>query len=444
MWNRKIIRFTNLLQFKNSGEKNSKQLIALLATSFIFKLIVFATTGLNSKSYLSPDSYEYLKLGKNFFKSYIHTNDDFLALSMLRTPGYPLLISIIGSNKIWMVIIFQILMSLLISIVIYFIANYLFGKKIAILALLFSLIDTSLFTETYALLTEVLFTLIITLGIYFLKLHLVKESKWFYLVCGSFLISISILVRPIGILILAALAISTFFARGKFLRSLIVVFISTLLVLLTWSMRNYNEGQLFKLSTIESNNLLYYEASGALAISKNISLDQAQKSESDLLISTLGASPTIAEISKYQEKRAIEIILSNKISITKLHLIGIGKLMLGPGQGEFIKAISKGERSSAKNFLENSLIYIMAVVTFISFIFFAIGLVRFFNLKIKNEFLWFLVIVFFIFLLGSSGAQAYARFRVPLNPIISIFAALGLNFTFEKFRLYSKLSDRKH
>ena len=112
--------------------------------------------------------------------------------------------------------------------------------------------------------------------------------------------------------------------------------------------------------------------------------------------------------------------------------------MLGPGQGEFIKAISKGERTSAKNFLEISLICFMALVTFISFVFFVIGLARFFNLKTKNDFLWFLVIVFFIFLLGSSGAQAYARFRVPLNPMISMFAALGLNFTFEKCKLFSK------
>ena len=442
MWDRKIIKFTSMLQFKNSGGKNRKQLIALLATSFIFKLIVFATTGLNSKSYLSPDSYEYLKLGKNFFKSYIHTNDNFLALSMLRTPGYPLLISIIGHNRIWMVIIFQILISLVISLVVYFMAKNLFGKKIAILALIFSLVDTSLFTETFALLTEVLFTLMITLGVFYLNKYLTRNASIANLAISSILISFSILVRPIGILILAALAISTIFARGKLLKSLAVIFISTLLVFLGWSMRNYSEGQLFKLSTIESNNLLNYEASGALAISKNISLDQAQKIESDLLISSLGASPTIAEISKYQERRAIEIILNNKISIIKLHLIGVAKLMLGPGQGEFIKAISKGERTSAKNFLEISLIYFMALITFISFVFFVIGLARFFNLKTKNDFLWFLVIVFFIFLLGSSGAQAYARFRVPLNPMISMFAALGLNFTFEKCKLFSKSLGR--
>ena len=180
-----------MLQFKNSGGKNRKQLIALLATSFIFKLIVFATTGLNSKSYLSPDSYEYLKLGKNFFKSYIHTNDNFLALSMLRTPGYPLLISIIGHNRIWMVIIFQILISLVISLVVYFMAKNLFGKKIAILALIFSLVDTSLFTETFALLTEVLFTLMITLGVFYLNKYLTRNASIANLAISSILISFS-------------------------------------------------------------------------------------------------------------------------------------------------------------------------------------------------------------------------------------------------------------
>jgi hypothetical protein len=398
---------------------------AILIALFIKIFVLFEIT--TKYNFRSPDSESYLLLSKNLAGSYFNEENKFYGLSLIRTPGYPFLLNIFSSS-IFKIVLVQIFLSIAISVVLVLIVNMLLGtnsKKISLFVFFISQIETSLFVYSYKILTELLFAFLFTLFIYLLLLlKNAKNLSIFFVI--TFILVFLILVRPIGIVFVITFMILIFIGINRRLYALL--FVISLLVLGTYSFHNFSRSGIFTMSTIQNHNLLMYEAAGARSITTGISISVIQNDEYELQKSVLGETPTAFAIDRYNFNRGIELILDNKISLIRLHLVGVPKILFGPNKFELnqlFSAISPTFESGLLNYLVE---ISSLLITFFISLFGFVGAC----FLIKHKETRFLSMFLFVYLLFTSGANAYGRFRAPIAPILIIFTTLFIYEVYKK------------
>jgi hypothetical protein len=396
-------------------------LIALLLKLFILIQIS------GKYDFRSPDSQDYLLLSKNLTESYLDGKNLYLDPSLFRTPGYPFFLNIF-STSILAVVLAQILLSIAISVVLVLIVKKLsesHSKKISFVVFIISQIETSLFVYSFKILAEMLFAFLITLFIYLILL--LKNFRNIFYAPSIFVIMVFLmLVRPIGIVFAIVFAVLVFITPN---RSFYLVLLSiSLLIIGTYSFHNYSRSGIFTMSTVQNHNLLMYEGVGAKAISMRSALSAIQSDESNLRNYKLGENPTVYAIDDYNFNRGLELILENKISFIRLHLVGVAKILFGPNKFELNELFSAISSTFESGFLKYLIVFFSLTTTlFISFLGF-ISAVYFLKYKETR----FLSVFLFAYLIFTSGANAYGRFRVPIAPILIIFTSLFINEIYKK------------
>jgi hypothetical protein len=396
-------------------------LLALLLKLFILIQIS------GKYDFKSPDSQGYLLLSKNLTGSYLDGKNLYSNLSLFRTPGYPFFLNIFSAS-LFKVILAQILLSIATSVILVLIVKKLSGsnsKKISFFVFIISQLETSLFVYSYKVLTEMLFAFLITLFIYLLLL--LKNVKNMLYVPSIFVILVFlILVRPIGIVFVIVFAILIFVTPNRSVY--IVLFFISLLIIGTYSFHNFSRSGIFTMSTVQNHNLLMYEGVGAKSISLRSALSVTQSNESNLRSYKLGENPTVYAIDKYNFNRGLELILENKSSFIKLHLVGVAKILFGPNKFELNELFGAISPNFESGFLKY-LVFIFSLLTtlFISFLGFASA-----GFFIRCKETRFLSVFLFVYLIVTSGANAYGRFRAPIAPILIIFTSLFINEIYKK------------
>jgi len=111
-----------------------REISLILIFALLIRLVLFLflepwnSYVINSSFFLVPDTKEYQNLALGLLN-----NHNFNDYNYFRTPGYPLLIAFFYSIfgiKPWIIILFQILISLISIFVTYLLANEMFNKKI--------------------------------------------------------------------------------------------------------------------------------------------------------------------------------------------------------------------------------------------------------------------------------------------------------------------------
>jgi len=401
--------------------------LAILIAVFIKLFILIQILG--KYDFRSPDSPAYLLLSKNLAESYLGGKNSYSDLSLLRTPGYPFFLNIF-STSVSKVILAQIFISIAISIVLVLVVRKLSqsdSKIFSFAVFIISQIETSLFVYSYKILTEMLFAFLITLFIYLLLL--IKNIKNVLYAPLLFVILIfAMLVRPIGIVFVIVFAVLIFITPSRSLY--VVLFLISLLIIGTYSFHNYSKSGIFVMSTVQNVNLLMYEGAGAKAISVRSTLGITQSNENSLRNYKLGDNPTVYEIDNYNFNRGLELILENKISFIRLHIVGVAKILFGPNKFELNELFSAISPIFESRFLEYLVVIFSLLTTlFISFFGF-VGAGYFFKYKETQ----FLSVFLFVYLIFTSGANAYGRFRAPIAPILIIFASLFVNHIYRTWK----------
>jgi hypothetical protein len=408
--------------------------LAILIAVLIKFIILIQISG--KYDFKSPDSQDYLLLSKNLTESYLGGKNSYSDISLLRTPGYPFFINIF-STSVFKVILAQIFISIAISIVLVLIVKKLSGsnsKKISFVVFIISQLETSLFVYSYKVLTEMLFAFLITLFIYLILL--LKNIRNIFYAPSIFVILVFLmLVRPIGIIFVIVFAVLIIITSNRSFYTML--FLISLLIIGTYSFHNYSRSGIFAMSTVQNENLLMYEGVGAKSISERSTLSITQSEESILRNYKLGENPTVYAIDKYNFNRGLELILENKISFIKLHLVGVAKILFGPNKFELNELFSALSPTFESRFLKYLVVVFSLLTTFfISFLGFVSA-----GYFLKNKETRFLSVFLFIYLIFTSGANAYGRFRVPIAPILIIFTFLFINEIYKK-RSAMKLNHR--
>ena len=442
-----------------------------LSLLLAFGLALFIWIGCVNREYLkdyklapNPDAITYLDLGQNVWLhgAYSRRPAPPYTPDFKWTPVFPVLAG--GANCLLGaagVFVLNILLSALSCLVIYRIVEYYVNAKAGAVASCLFALDTLVWSLNFQAMSDIAFVTFVLAGLYFtLPTLFPKEENdapavW-RLIPGGLGLSVAILARPTGlylpIVILLCYAIKILFSRTLLIRSAayaLTFFVFSYSLAGLWMFRNYQTFGIFTLSGNENIVMVYYTGGGAWQTEFNCTLSEAQERiqkefnlPSDEVChnaDAFGKDP--AEIDRQLKACKRDVLLKYPISLIKSAMIGIPKSLIAHETGIFA-TLSKQDWQGTSKLLSNSPILILIFVWSVLFQVIVIcgGVIGIIGSWFKNrDMRWAIfcsagIAAYFVLTMGLSGADCCARYRLPLMPIIIVFAAIALTTLWEKCR----------
>ena len=236
--------------------------------------------------------------------------------------------------------------------------------------------------------------------------------------------------------------------------------------LLLWQLRNYAITGYSGFSAISEVNLYFYNAAAVTAIKEGRPyIDQQIKLGIWDMGQYVANHPEQQEWSDaqrfdYMKNSAVKIIKNDPLLYFNIHIKGILRVLFDPGMIKYFKMFQY--QSDKIQFLGDfvdyglirNIIYFFKVkpLIFYTYLFFGVILflciyfsaVAIFLGKIKYSYhhiVLFIIIIYFLILSGGPGDSP--RFRLPIMPLISIFAGYGMIISLEGCRYCRGLSRKK-
>lgn len=361
--------------------------------------------------YFYPDSFTYLAPAKMLLQGFGFAAKPGVP-EVLRTPVYPLLLAAFGT-RVTPVIVLQHAINIALGVGIYCFARRQ-GRFVALAAALLFAIDPPTLHYANKVLTETLFTALL-----FVSFAIAGRAPvWHGLLAG-----ILVITRPVAI---AYFVVAAFFYGRR--RAAAIFVAAALVVPLAWATRNKVVAGNFTVSVIGANNLLLHRAAGAMAIADEGDFDKdlvteqrdLQQEADDVIERTLHVADA-EELPEgvrapYYSALARRVILQHPIAFGLLTLRGI-LVNVFDSDWDSMWIVSRLDGRT----IELALDALAAVV-------FALAVAGIVVLWRRERRLALLLAgTACYFLLISAGAEAEARFRVPVVPQIVIAAAVGFD-----------------
>jgi 4-amino-4-deoxy-L-arabinose transferase-like glycosyltransferase len=382
-----------------------------------------------------PDSALYIKLAESLLGSYTFP-------SLFRTPVYPSLIALVYSvfgHLPQAVVAAQIFLDSLTAVFVVLIFLEISRQKsYAYMAGFFYAVSPFSVFYSHMILSETLFAFILIVSIYCFILFL-NNKKRGYLIVSSVFLGAGVLCRPIALYLPFLLAAFVFMSgsrlRERLINCLIFLF-SFYIVLIPWYIRNYQQYEYLGIATVKDINISCIEAPTVMMMKDNPLLTIQPSINESFYKYQMYFRERIKKqygweigypcgVGENTEKLAIlrkkgELIIKENLPIVLLsHTAGIGRTLC-PYPPHFEK-LTGYPVSIVKLLAFLTDAFIMGLSLF--GIVFAlrgslnIGTGRFITVAM------FFLILYLAFIPGIIG---YPRFKIPVMPYISIFAALGM------------------
>jgi len=428
---------------------NSLVLIILLAIivnfSFFVSLQPWKDEVVKNTVMSGDDAPGYRNLAHTLF-----AEKSFKNFGTLRTPGYPLFIAVIFGiigERVWVILLLQILLNILSVVLIYKIALIFFTRNVALLSAFLFVADIHQALYAVSFLTESLFDILFFTSIYLLCKGL-KTINPIPLFVSAIILGITTLVRPITIFFPFVAIILIFFYFNKSLKMKLMLSLLFGLIFMVgiapWLLYNYSMYGEAKLSSISSYNLLFCNVALTEANKTGKTFKEVQ-TEFQVLADQQAANQQTnkpVEKDKIYFNIAKDYIKDNLILYCKINLMGVINLYSSlatkqiaenfhlkakplPSNGyEVISIFSK-----ISNFIkykpigELIIAFTVAIYLILNYVLAFYGTFRFCKNKEYFIFLFILIILYFTAITGAVGE---ARYRVPFMPFINILCALGI------------------
>ncbi|NOX98091.1 MAG: phospholipid carrier-dependent glycosyltransferase [Nitrospirae bacterium] len=324
-------------------------------------------------------------------------------------PIYPLFLAAIFSifgHSLTAVRLIQAIIDSFTCLIIYLIALQMNQRKsIAILASAMAAIYPELIASSAFVLTETLFTFLLSVSTLLLLRAKFKESKVLAVISGIFF-GITILCRAVALLIPPFLFLSfLFFSNRK--RNLSLITILTIAMLLTiapWTIRNFLVFDRFLPVSIGLGGNLWIGSYQPWQGDYNYK-DLSDKKEIEAGLSPIEADQRLKE-------EALKNIKENPLGYLRLFPRKFARFWFKiPGGKEVLKG-----KTLSKDFLYT--------IHFLLLFFFALGL--WFSLRKRTFAILTPLLIILYFTLIHVILFAIPRYRIPITPFILIFSAMGL------------------
>lgn len=408
----------------------------IFLSSLMLRTVFFLFVYNHPERLFEPDSALYMKLAESLLGSYTFP-------SVFRTPGYPSFIALVYSifgHFPQAVVGAQILLDSLTAVFVFLIFLEIYRQKpYAYIAGFFYAGSPFSVFYSHMILSETLFTFILIVSIYCFILFVNLKNRR-YLVLSSVFLGVGVLCRPIALFLPLLLAVFVFMSRARlkdgFINCLIFLF-SFYIVLFPWYIRNYQQYEYLGIATVKDVNMSCYEAPTVLMMKDNPTSiiqpginetffkyqgyfwDKIKKQYGWEMGGICGEGENIEKLEIL--KKEGKLIVQENIPLLLLsHAAGAGRTLC-PYPPHFEKLT--GYPVSILKLLAFLIDAVIMALSLFGMVFalrrpLKIGKARFTALAI------FFLILYFSFIPGIIG---YPRFKIPVMPYISIFAALGIS-----------------
>jgi len=432
---------------------------AIVLISIAIKLTLFAMFYHGDIHQITqPDSHSYFYPAKTLLAFGHYFSAPHVPM-FIRTPGYPTFIAALFGlfgQQVSVVIIAQILLSGLLVCEAFFIARRLFSLNAAYISAVIVACDVMIFVFNLMVLSETLFVVLIgavfLIGTYLFTSY--PKTLLLTLLLGFFL-ALATLTRPISYYLIIPIMVGTLWhylrrrmAWKKIVVGLLLLMLPMLLLVGGWQVRNKLVIGSYAFSAIAAHVLFRHYASVVVQQQQHVSFDQGlsmlqARRDKD------GALPQ-AKKNHLNAKMALSILLSHPKDLFAQMLYGFPRLMLGVGTPwmQFFDPrfnLNKLMRQKSQFFhlhinklvSENNvgslgLLFLSVVVfayTILMYVFMLMGFLMRTNMKWSRNAVAhiFLLGCLLYFILVSSNMMSYARYRMPMQMLLEVYASYGLS-----------------
>lgn len=372
---------------------------------------------------------------------------------LVRTPGYPLLIAAVryvcGPSLLALVVV-QVFLSLITLAAAFSLARRLWGPAAAAVGVVLLALDLSGFLFSQRILSECLFTLLLTLAtLCGVRLLLGEGGAGRAFGLGLFL-ALATLTRPVSYYLIPLLALLVLAALWRQRRSFLPALALVLVMLLPlaalvggWQYRNYQVAGVSGLSNIVGENLLKYWAAEVVAMKEGISRQAAE----DKLLDELGRPQERglppAEVMRLYREKSFAVLRANPELVVKGMLRGALTMLVvplvpdtmrylgrepGPGPlGDLMRLplrqwASKWVGGRPWELLAHAAALLYLLVVYAGALV-SLGLLFRGGKAAWAQALVWLVILYIIAI--ALGPSAYGRLRAPVMPLLCMAAGAG-------------------
>jgi hypothetical protein len=371
-----------------------------------------------------------------------------------RTPGYPTFAMLTGMvfGNVLLTVTAQILISLITMLVLRKIADRLNpNRNIGICAAWLYAVEPLSILYTVRIMPETLFVMLLLLAIERL-LAFQSTLKLSYLAVSGVLLAVATYVRPVsfylGFLLAAGLAITAPKSNLRW-KAPAVLLLSVVPCLAAWQIRNAVATGYNGFSSIVEKNLYFFQSAEVTAELQNIPLESEQKllgypDESDYLARhPEQVNWSRSERLHFMRAQSRQVLAQHPALYLKTHMRGVAVVAFSPCATEWLqllgaypspesmprRILNEGIAKSIRRVVLDhpGITLLMCVFEGFLLALYALAILGLWHAP-QNRIAGFTLLgIALYFLLIAGGAQAIGRYRLPVMPILCLFAAAGIS-----------------
>jgi 4-amino-4-deoxy-L-arabinose transferase-like glycosyltransferase len=257
-----------------------------------FFFINFANPDFFVNPVLEKDAKGYWLLANNMIDFHVFSRSEsppFIP-DIMRVPVYPLFLSVFRyfSLKVGWVYLWQVCFYGFSCVIMYKTVFLLTSdKRKALCSFLLMSFNISAFFYCFQVMTEIMFICFIILSIYFLIKSVLKGDTTSFFLTSIFL-GLATLTKPVTLYLIGiyvAIVILNSYLKKENARKIVkkstIVFLTFVIILCPWVIRNALTFGMVRLTTIDTINAIYYTGASAYQLKHNVEIEEARSFVSD-------------------------------------------------------------------------------------------------------------------------------------------------------------------
>lgn len=428
-------------------------LLASLAAKFVVFFIFYHG---DYAQIVQPDTDSYVTPAKYIASQHGFWHSLYYSPMFERTPGYPLFLAAVFSLfgvHLTSVVIAQIILSSVLTICAYIISKRLFSVSVALITAFVVSFNFLFITYSYFVLSDfmsaVWLSLFFTLGVILYQGNRYKKSMALLM---GLVLAIATLTRPMNYYLIIPVVIGTivYCYRSRFsVKSSMVIMLCLILptVLLVggWQLRNKTRFNTFAYSNIAAYNLYWQFSAGIMQKNKNLTHDQALNYLKTKVMDPFTMSP--GDANSAMISKSLEIFKRHPGDLMLQMVHGFPRLLLSTDASILWFYAPKTDFDAIHRFksdllsfnltkiyhntsttdrLNLAVLIFTEVLAILNILFGLIGIIASRGyFKKSNMASLFLIGCLLYYTILSSNFISYARFRVPFELILNIYACYG-------------------
>jgi 4-amino-4-deoxy-L-arabinose transferase-like glycosyltransferase len=368
---------------------------------------------------------------------------------IFRTPGYPAFLTIVtaaaGSGwpqmGLWLAMGLQVLIDVHLVLLTFLLGRALASQRAGLVAAAFQAISPLAVAASCRVLSDSLFAFLL-MGSLLLMVRHFRTGSWRALLGAAVVLGAACYVRPVG-LAFSGLFAAVLLCRAKRLRRAAGFAAVVAACVAPWVARNAAVADYAGFSSFAGDSLYYFSAAEVIARQEQIPSQAARDRLRRMGEPTVRSVPpqTPGRWARYRRRRAMEILGEHPWMYMGIHLKGCVAFWL-PGATEVLEIAGctaggkgtlevlhrEGPLAAARHYFggDTAAMWLAAGMVLILLVrYAAVALCGLWRLRLRMPAAAWLCILLVAASFLLPGPAAHPRFRVPVEPILSVAAAIG-------------------